>query len=90
MRRAVSDRVLGSTANAGRSDDRSGRVVHERIRDALESRALTGMGSMTSDRPTCVVIDEIDGATGGGESGFVKNLVRFIQDGSKMPRKGPL
>lgn len=56
----------------------------------MESRALTGLGGMTSNRPTCVVIDEIDGATGGGESGFVRSLVKFIMDGSKVPRKGKL
>lgn len=61
------------------SDDRSGRVVEERIRNALDSQALTsGMGlsgkgkaKASEDgktRPTCVIIDEIDGAAGGGES----------------------
>ena len=60
----------------------------DRIRDALESRALTSLGSMSDNRPTCVVIDEIDGATGGGDSGFVRTLVKFVMDGSKVPRKG--
>jgi DNA polymerase III delta prime subunit len=49
------------------SDDRSAKVVHERIRAALESTALT-IGGASSTRPTCVIIDEIDGATGGGDS----------------------
>ena len=43
---------------------------------------------MSDNRPTCVVIDEIDGATGGGDSGFVRTLVKFVMDGSKVPRKG--
>lgn len=68
-------------------DDRSAKVVTDRIRDALESRALTGSGSLAGNRPTCVVIDEIDGATGGSDTGFVRTLVKLIQDGSKPPRK---
>lgn len=70
------------------SDDRSAKVVTDRIRDALESRALSSLGVMTDNKPTCVVIDEIDGATGGGDSGFVRTLVKFVMDGSKVPRKG--
>lgn len=50
------------------SDDRSGKIVEDRIRNALESRALTGTGGLEGSRPTCVVIDEIDGAGGGGET----------------------
>ena len=62
-------------------------MVTDRIRDALESRALTSVGSISDNRPTCVVIDEIDGATGGGDSGFVRTLIKFVMDGSKAPRK---
>lgn len=50
------------------SDDRTGKVVEERIRNALESRALSGSGGMTGNKPTCVVVDEVDGAGGGGDS----------------------
>ena len=50
------------------SDDRTGKVVEERIRNALESRALSGSGGMSGNKPTCVVVDEVDGAGGGGES----------------------
>ena len=61
------------------SDDRTGRVVEERIRNALDSQALTtgaassGKGKAKAheegrNRPTCVVVDEIDGAAGGGEA----------------------
>ena len=45
------------------SDARSADVVDERIRPALESGAKIG-----SSRPNLVVIDEIDGATGGSDS----------------------
>jgi hypothetical protein len=41
------------------SDARSGQVVDERIRPALESGYAVG-----SSKPVLVVIDEIDGATG--------------------------
>lgn len=50
------------------SDDRSGKIVEDRIRNALDSRALTGSGGLEGSKPTCVVIDEIDGAGGGGET----------------------
>ncbi|GAA5862595.1 hypothetical protein JCM8547_002120 [Rhodosporidiobolus lusitaniae] len=84
------------------SDDRSGKVVEERVRNALESGALTtgfsaaekGKGKGReggTKRPTCVVIDEVDGAGGGGESSFVKTLVKLITEGSstrKPSKKG--
>ena len=50
------------------SDDRTGRIVNERIRNALESRALTSTGGLSGSKPTCVIIDEVDGAGGAGES----------------------
>ena len=61
------------------SDARTGQVVEERIRNALDSQALTtgaassGKGKAKAheegrNRPTCVIVDEIDGAAGGGES----------------------
>jgi len=45
------------------SDARSGTVVDDRIRPALESGATIG-----SSKPVLVVVDEIDGATGAGDS----------------------
>lgn len=50
------------------SDERTGKVVDDRIKPALESRALSMNGSMAGNKPTCIVIDEIDGAAGGGEA----------------------
>ncbi|GAA5991782.1 hypothetical protein JCM11641_005682, partial [Rhodosporidiobolus odoratus] len=80
------------------SDDRTGGVVEQRIRNALESSALTvnagvamKKGKDETIRPTCVVVDEVDGAGGGGESSFVKTLVKLIMEGSstkKPNRKG--
>ncbi|BGP13306.1 Chromosome transmission fidelity protein 18 [Rhodosporidiobolus nylandii] len=79
------------------SDDRTGGVVEQRIRNALESSALTlnaGVSKKGKDerpRPTCVVIDEVDGAAGGGEGSFVRTLVKMITEGSstrKPSKKG--
>jgi hypothetical protein len=50
------------------SDARSAQVVDDRIRPALESGSAIG-----SSRPVLIVIDEIDGATGGGD-----NVSRFV------------
>lgn len=45
--------------------------MEERIRPAIESGAAVG-----SSRPNLVVIDEIDGATGGGDNvGIAADLV---------------
>ncbi|KAI7952886.1 hypothetical protein MJO29_008517 [Puccinia striiformis f. sp. tritici] len=73
------------------SDDRSSRTVTDQIKSALESRTLDagakfgGGLSLKSNRPTCIIIDEIDGAAAGGggnESGFVKALVKLVIEGS--------
>ena len=45
------------------SDARSAQVVDDRIRPALESGSAIG-----SSKPVLIVIDEIDGATGGGDN----------------------
>lgn len=45
------------------SDSRSGQVIDDRIRPTLESGSAVG-----SKKPVCLVIDEIDGATGSGEN----------------------
>ena len=66
------------------SDDRSAKTVEDKIRNSLESRALTSLGSLSSCKPTCLIIDEIDGATGGGDSGFIRTLVKLIVEGSKV------
>ncbi|GAA5854527.1 hypothetical protein JCM9279_000830 [Rhodotorula babjevae] len=84
------------------SDERTGGIVEHRIRNALDSQALTmgvpegkgkGRDKEREDgrtRPTCVIIDEVDGAAAGGDSSFVKMLVKLVTDGSslKRPKKG--
>ncbi|KAF8511117.1 P-loop containing nucleoside triphosphate hydrolase protein [Hysterangium stoloniferum] len=65
------------------SDARSAQIVDDRIRPALESGAAVG-----SKKPVLLVVDEIDGATGGGDntSGFVQKLLQLTLD--KPKRKG--
>lgn len=51
------------------SDDRTANIVTERIRNALESTSLSMMGKKNGmSKPTCVIIDEIDGSGGGGDT----------------------
>lgn len=45
------------------SDDRSASTISTRVKNAIEA----GSGFGSKGRPTCVVLDEIDGATGGGD-----------------------
>ncbi|KAG6854551.1 hypothetical protein C0991_004887 [Blastosporella zonata] len=63
------------------SDARSGSIVDDRIRPALESGSAVG-----STKPVLLVIDEIDGATGAGDNSntFISKLVALTQD---RPRK---
>ena len=61
------------------SDARSGQVVDERIRPALESGYAVG-----SSKPVLVVIDEIDGATGDNVSSKIFMSAIYI----KLPQ-GP-
>ncbi len=69
------------------SDARSAGAVEDVIKMALES------GSLKDPRPTLVVIDEIDGATGGGggasgeSHGFIRALVRLIESGKGSDSK---
>ena len=56
------------------SDARSGQVVDERIRPALESGYAVG-----SSMPVLVVIDEIDGATGDNVSSKTLISTMFIK-----------
>ncbi|KAG6832058.1 hypothetical protein H0H92_005480 [Tricholoma furcatifolium] len=63
------------------SDARSGSIIDDRIRPALESGAAVG-----STKPVLLIIDEIDGATGAGDNSntFISKLVSLTHD---RPRK---
>ncbi|KAF9484666.1 P-loop containing nucleoside triphosphate hydrolase protein [Pholiota conissans] len=65
------------------SDARTGSIIDDRIRPALESGSAIG-----STKPVLLVIDEVDGATGAGDSSstFVHKLVQLIL--AKPRRKG--
>jgi chromosome transmission fidelity protein 18 len=88
------------------SDDRKVDVVKNKIRDMVGTENVRGVNSKTvngevvrkAGRPVCVVVDEVDGATGSrgeGEGGFIKALIDLIQmdqksqaAGSKKSKKG--
>ncbi|RPB29003.1 hypothetical protein L211DRAFT_845028 [Terfezia boudieri ATCC MYA-4762] len=79
------------------SDDRTANVVRGKIRDALSNEGvrIPGVGkkkAIGSSRPVCVVVDEIDGVSGGGgETGFMNALVDLIMQDKKnsaTPRMG--
>lgn len=55
------------------SDDRSGAVVQEKIIAATECQSVMG-----NRKPNCIIIDEIDGATGNGDASFIKILVDLV------------
>ncbi|KAG5645600.1 hypothetical protein DXG03_005738 [Asterophora parasitica] len=63
------------------SDARSGSIIDDRIRPALESGSTVG-----STKPILLIIDEIDGATGAGDNSntFIHKLVSLTFD---RPRK---
>lgn len=52
------------TLEINASDDRSAATVTTRIKNAIDA----GSGLASEGKPTCVVIDEIDGASGGGDA----------------------
>lgn len=58
------------------SDERSGNTVTGRIQNAIDA----GSGLASGGKPTCVIIDEIDGVGGGGDQSFVRSLLKLIQD----------
>lgn len=65
------------------SDARAASSVDETLRQALDTGS-----SIRGKKPTLVVLDEIDGATGGSGDGasFIRSLVRLIERGSAVPR----
>ncbi|KAF8447842.1 P-loop containing nucleoside triphosphate hydrolase protein [Boletus edulis BED1] len=65
------------------SDTRSAQSVEDRVRPILESGSTIG-----STKPVLLIVDEIDGATGGGDNsnGFVQKLVSLTFDKPKKKR----
>ena len=68
------------------SDDRSKDVVRNRIRTTLGTECVRyvtgGKASGKHARPVCVIVDEVDGVVtgsgGGGEGGFIKELINLV------------
>ncbi|KAG8969390.1 hypothetical protein FRC03_003081 [Tulasnella sp. 419] len=60
------------------SDARTGNIIEERIKPALESGSALG-----SKRPVLVVVDEVDGATGENTGSFIQRLIQLTIDGKR-------
>ncbi|BDA40633.1 Chromosome transmission fidelity protein 18 homolog [Coccomyxa sp. Obi] len=66
------------TVEINASDERTAATLQARISDAVQMQSVMGAG-----RPNCVIIDEIDGATGGTEGrGAIQALLKLVQAGS--------
>ncbi|CDK29937.1 unnamed protein product [Kuraishia capsulata CBS 1993] len=59
------------------SDERAGTSVRDKIRNSLSSVTFSG-------KPTCLVIDEIDGST---ETGFIKVLLEILNEDDRAQVK---
>ena len=82
------------------SDERSAGVVKGRIKDILSNEGVKAMGAVTNrakqkssrvtmGKPVCLVVDEVDGVTGGGgaganEGGFIKALIDLVLADQKL------
>ncbi|KAG8978523.1 hypothetical protein FRB90_008413, partial [Tulasnella sp. 427] len=64
------------------SDARTGNIIDERIKPALE----TGQG-LGKKKPVLVVVDEVDGATGENSTSFVAKLIQLTIDGKRKRLK---
>eukprot|EP00158_Paraphelidium_tribonemae_P005793 Partr_v1_DN27526_c0_g1_i1_m30670 putative chromosome transmission fidelity len=63
------------------SDERTSDVVSRQIKDAVESKSVFG-----DKKPNLIVIDEIDGATGGSnERSFIKSLIDLVTPKPQTP-----
>lgn len=56
------------------SDERSGKVVSDRVRGVSDSHRVTSSGLL--DKPVCIVADEVEGAA---ESGFIQVLLNLVK-----------
>lgn len=62
------------------SDDRTGAIVKGHVRHVVTSASLFG-------KPSCCILDEVDGATGGGsDGGFVRALVDLLASDERATR----
>ena len=59
------------TLEINASDDRSAATVTTRIKNAIDA----GSGLGAEGKPTAVIIDEIDGASGGGDAVCLESMI---------------
>ncbi len=74
------------TIEINSSDDRTAKVLRQRIKDATEVQSAFGTFSDRPEmaRPVCVILDEIDGAMGGADStSAITELVRMATGAGK-------
>jgi len=64
------------------SDDRTATALHNKLISAIENESIT-----QDKRPNLIIIDEIDGALGGGTEGFMKLLLE-VAEGKRWQGKG--
>ncbi|KAG8885565.1 hypothetical protein FRB97_000473 [Tulasnella sp. 331] len=79
----VANQAGYSVLEINASDARTGNIIDERIKPALE----TGQG-LGRKKPVLVVVDEVDGATGENNSSFVSRLIQLTIDSRKKRRAG--
>ncbi|KAG9010130.1 hypothetical protein FRB93_004792 [Tulasnella sp. JGI-2019a] len=79
----VANQAGYSVLEINASDARTGNIIDERIKPALE----TGQG-LGKKKPVLVVVDEVDGATGENNSSFVSRLVQLTIDSRRKRRAG--
>eukprot|EP00884_Botryococcus_braunii_P000217 jgi/Botrbrau1/10196/Bobra.116_1s0012.1 len=66
------------------SDSRTAEGLHNWLTDAAQTHSVTG-----DRRPNCIILDEVDGATGGPEGrGTIGTLLKLINVGSAKSAKG--
>jgi len=63
--------VTDYCAPRAHSDDRSAEALRTKVRAAAEMRAMLG-----SQRPNCIILDEVDGLYGGGTGQVHPNRMR--------------
>lgn len=62
------------------SDDRTASTVTSRIQNAIDA----GSGLHAKGKPTCVIVDEIDGAVGGGDGVSFRLAIQATEEGRKL------
>lgn len=70
-----------SLTEVNSSDDRSANTMARILSDATGTHTAFG-----SRKPRCLILDEIDGATGGDEKSAIAELLKFLKKGRSIQR----